>query len=171
MCIKKNCVLTRKELDLEIKSLKTLLKTKNIYCDFHFDHYKSECLFSENECRNTLKNEFVNSPHSKCRHDLTLLECVTDGCPMSITRQLQMFDRREKHLRSLGVKCDFDKMKYKYLKEPKCSNPNMFACKNKACVHKSFRCNSVNDCGDNSDEYDCSFYTVPSFSLKGKKRQ
>ncbi|XP_075734648.1 cubilin [Rhipicephalus microplus] len=32
----------------------------------------------------------------------------------------------------------------------------------KICIHEDWRCNGVNDCGDNSDEVDCGYHPTPS---------
>lgn len=40
-------------------------------------------------------------------------------------------------------------------KKGNCSSDHEFRCGNGACVLKYFRCNYVDDCGDNSDERDC----------------
>lgn len=39
--------------------------------------------------------------------------------------------------------------------DPNGCEPNEFQCSNKRCVPKNWRCDSDNDCGDESDEQDC----------------
>ncbi|XP_059166148.1 uncharacterized protein LOC131948573 [Physella acuta] len=169
MCINKNCHLNKSELDLEMKSLKTLLTAKNVHCDFHFDHYKSECKLTEDECLNEYHKQSEDGPKSKCRRVREYLQCRLQGCPMSVHNQLTLVEDQERELRSVGLKCDYDK--YKLLTAPDCSRPNVFVCRNRACVHQSFRCDAINDCGDNSDEKNCYFFKPSRFSTKGKKEK
>jgi len=45
---------------------------------------------------------------------------------------------------------------------PEGCGPQAFQCDNKRCIFESFRCDGDNDCGDNSDERDCSGKSVMS---------
>ncbi|KAF0993398.1 hypothetical protein HZS_2254 [Henneguya salminicola] len=56
---------------------------------------------------------------------------------------------------------NYDKTKNKCIcdsQHPTCSKckSHEFHCKNSECIHIKGRCNGVDNCGDNSDEYDCS---------------
>lgn len=42
----------------------------------------------------------------------------------------------------------------------KCLPPNYFTCDNDHCVHSSFLCDGDDDCGDFSDERNCSNHKV-----------
>lgn len=44
--------------------------------------------------------------------------------------------------------------------------PGQYQCKNKQCIHPSQLCNGENDCGDKTDELDCSSYQCLSTQFK-----
>lgn len=43
-----------------------------------------------------------------------------------------------------------------YNKDDYCSWPDYFLCHNKICINANLTCNGINDCGDFSDERQCS---------------
>eukprot|EP00731_Ephydatia_muelleri_P017359 Em0010g457a len=50
--------------------------------------------------------------------------------------------------------------------EQGCSCDNKFQCNNQRCIDNSKRCNSLNDCGDGSDEFGCDSCSSTNFRCK-----
>nr|AAC63362.1 head-activator binding protein precursor [Hydra viridissima] len=58
-------------------------------------------------------------------------------------------------------------MPYTEPTQPQFCSQNQFKCKNNNCIASFFKCNGLDDCGDNSDESSCqSTFTPPVTSLK-----
>jgi len=47
-------------------------------------------------------------------------------------------------------------MMFVLIADKKTCGPHEFQCKNNNCIPDHWRCDSQNDCGDNSDEENCS---------------